>query len=133
MSLPTGWIEDTQDDMHDPDSFVFFENAESCLFAVMIGKKSAGASVEDLLMHQKEAWQEKFTDTKLVDFKKWSSYEGEGVEIQGKILGMLRSRARIFGFERGDSVCLIAEFATLGDFKTYATDFEKIRQTFKLK
>lgn len=29
-------------------------------------------------------------------------------------------------------VCIVEEYATLGDYKTYAKDFEKIRQTFQL-
>ena len=133
MSLPKGWTEDTKDDMYDPDSFVFFENSESCLFAVIIGKKSAGASVDFLLKHQKEAWQKKIADSILTEIKKWSKYEGKGFELEGKILGIFRARARIFGFENDRHVCIITEYGTTGDLKTFADDFEKIRQTFKLK
>lgn len=133
MSLPKGWTEDKKDDMYDPDSFVFFENSESCLFAVIVGKKSAGASVDNLLNHQKQAWQKKVTDAKSTELKRWSKYEGKGYEIEGKAQGIFRSRARIFGFENDHHVCIIMELATPGDFRTFADDFEKIRQTFKLK
>jgi len=133
VSLAKGWTEDTKDDMYDPDSFVFFENSESCLFAVMVGKKSAGASVDNLLKHQKEAWQKKFAESKLTEIKKWSKYEGKGFELEGKVLGILRARARIFGFENDHNVCIVTEYGTSGDLRTFADDFEKIRQTFKLK
>jgi hypothetical protein len=133
MSLPAGWTEDTKDDMHDADSFVFFENAESCLFAVMIGKKSAGASVDTQLMNQKEALLKKMTDTKVTELQTWSTYEGKGFEIEGKVAGIILTRQRIFGFETDENICVITESATPGDFATFAADFETIRQTFKLK
>src|SRR5215813_7613598 len=109
LSLPKGWTEDTKDNMYDPNSFVFFENSESCLFTLIIGKKSAGASVDLLLRHQKEAWQKKMADSKLTEIKKWSKYEGKGFELEGKVLGILRGRARIFGFENDHHVCIITE------------------------
>jgi hypothetical protein len=133
ISLPAGWTEDTKDDMHDPDSFVFFENPESCLFAVVIGKKSAGATVDEQLMNQKEAWLKNITEAKITDFRKWANYEGQGFEIEGKVHGTSLTRQRIFGFEKSDNVCVITESATPGDFKTFASDFETLRQSFKLK
>lgn len=133
MSLPAGWTEDTKDDMHDADSFVFFENAESCLFAVMIGKKSAGASLDNQLVNQKDALLKKMTDAKVIEIQRWATYDGEGFEIEGKVAGIALTRQRIFGFENGDNICVITESATPGDFETYAADFETIRQTFKLK
>ena len=133
MSLPIGWKEDKKDDMYNPDSTVFFENPEPCLFLVIIRKKSAGASVDSLLTAQKSSWQSKFTDTKIMDISKWANYEGKGFEIEGKFQGIRLSRSRIFGFENADKVSIIIEFAALNDFKTCASDYEEIRQTFKLK
>lgn len=133
MTLPAGWTEDTKDDMHDPDSFVFFENPESCLFTVIIGKKSAGASVDQQLTIQKKAWLKRVTEAKITGLQTWANYEGQGFEIEGKVNGIVLIRKRIFGFENADSVCVISESATFGDFTTFAGDFETIRQTFKLK
>ncbi|MGO9478529.1 MAG: hypothetical protein ACLQAH_07970 [Limisphaerales bacterium] len=133
MSLPDGWTEDTKDDMYEPDSFVFFENPESCLLTVIIGKKSAGMSIDLILEKEKEAYLKKCTDAKTSTFGQWSKYQGNGVEIDGKMGGTIKYRTRIFGFENGDNVCVIIEAATPGDLDKYADDFETIRQTFKLK
>lgn len=133
MTLPNGWTEKTKDDMYDPNSFVMFENPESCLFIVMIANKSAAATVEELLKHQKEEWQKRITESKSTDIKIWSKYEGSGFELEGKTQGMIRSRVRIFGFQKGDNVCVVIEFGVLADLKTFAADFETIRQSFKLK
>ena len=35
--------------------------------------------------------------------------------------------------ETSDNVCIVYEYACVSDFKKYAKDFEKIRQTFQLK
>jgi hypothetical protein len=133
LSLPAGWTEDTKDDMHDPDSFVFFENPESCLFTVIIGKKSAGASVDELLEGQKEAFEKKLTGATTTEVDTWANYKVKGFRIEGKAQGISQTRALIYGFENGDNVCIITESATPGDFDTYAAEFETIRQSFKLK
>jgi hypothetical protein len=133
MTLPEGWTEDTKDDLYDANSFVMFENAESCLFTVIVGKNSAGATVEDLVKNQREEWQKRVTEAKSADITVWSKYEGKGFELEGKVQGVFRSRARIFGFQNGDNVCVVIEFGALADLKKFASDFEKIRQTFKLK
>lgn len=133
MSLPDKWIENTKDDMYNPDSLIFFEGPESTVFTVIIGQKSAGASADTLVTKQKDVFARKFTDTAITEITKWSSYDGRGFEIEGKIQGIVMARITIFGFEKGDNVCLIEEYATLGDYKTYANDFEQLRQTFKLK
>ena len=133
MSLPDGWTEDKKDDMYDPDSFIMFENSDSCLFIVFIGKKSAGMSVDLILEKDKESYLKKYTDAKTSTFSQWSKYQGKGVEIDGKIGGAIKYYSRIFGFENGDNVCAIIEAATPGDLDKYADDYETIRQTFKLK
>jgi hypothetical protein len=104
MTLPKGWTEDTKDDMYDPNSFVIFENSASCIFMVIVGKTSAGATVEDLLKHEGEELQKRVTESKSTDIKAWSKYEGKGFELEGKVQGITRSRARIFGFQNGDNV-----------------------------
>jgi len=133
MALPKGWTEDTKAELYDPDTIVFFENSESCLFTVVIGKKSAGASVEAKLKAYKQATEKNYTEVKLKEFGKWSRYQGKGIEIEGKLQGTLRSRTRIFAFEKGDSVCVVKESAILADWKKFIADFEKIREGFKVK
>jgi len=133
LSLPDNWIENTNDDMYSPDSFIFFEGPESTLFTVVIGQKSAGASVEDFVNNQKTIQSKRFKDLTITNITKWSNYEGKGFQIVGKVMGIANARLTVLGFEKGDNVCLIEEYATLNDFKTYASDFEKIRQTFRLK
>ena len=133
VSLPDKWTENTNDDMYSPDSFIFFEGPESTIFSVVIAKKSTGVSVDALVSTQKDSMSKKFTDTTITDITKWSGFDGKGLKIDGKIGGIASARVTIFGFEKGDNVCLVEEYATLDDYKTYASDFEKIRHTFKLK
>ena len=133
ISTPDKWTEDTNDDMYSPDAFIFFNGPESCLFTVIIGKESAGASVEKLVNNQRDVFLKRFTSPTVTKITKWSKYDGQGFKIEGKSQGIVKASITIFGFQKGDNVCLIEEYATLGDFKTYQGDFEKFRQTFKLK
>jgi hypothetical protein len=133
MSLPDKWTENTKDDMYSPDSFIFFEGPESTIFVVIIGQKSAGASVDILLDNQRDSFKKKIPDAAIAAVTKWSNVDGKGLKIEGKVQGIVSARVTIFGFEKGDNICIIEEYATVGDYKTYAKDFEKIRQTFRLK
>jgi hypothetical protein len=133
ISLPDKWLEDTNDDMYNPDSFIFFDGPKSTLFTVIVGKKSAGASVDDFVSNQKKEQGKRFQDPTVTPITKWSNYSGKGFKMEGKAMGIFDARLTVLAFEKGDNVCLIEEYATLKDFKTYAGDFEKIRQTFRLK
>ncbi len=133
LSLPNQWVEDTNDKMYNPDSMIFFEGPESTFFFVMIGRKSAGASVDDFITTQRDIMVRKFTDVTVTNVTQWSSFDGKGFKIDGKAGDITRACVTIFGFEKGNNVCLVEEYATLGDYITYANDFQKLRQSFKLK
>lgn len=133
LSLPIKWSEDTKNDMYNPDSFVFFDGPESFLFAVIIGQKSAGASVDALVNKFKDGYLKKFKDPAITVLRQWSNCEGKGFKIDGKIMGILNARVTIFGFEKDDNICVIEEYAALDDYKKYVNDFDKLRRTFKLK
>jgi len=133
LTLPANWIEQTNDDMYNPDSFIFFSGPESTLFTVVIGQNSAGASVDTLVNNQRDNFVKKFKDPSAAKIAQWAGHSGSGFKIDGKIMGIMSARVTIFAFQNGDNVGLIEEYATLNDYKTYAPDFEKLRQTFKLK
>jgi hypothetical protein len=133
MSLPDKWTENTTSDNYNSNSFIFFEGPEQVHFFVMIGKKSAGASVETLLNAQRDELSKKFTDAMITKTTKWSGFDGQGLRIEGKIMGILSARLTIFGFEKVDNVCLIEEYSSLRAYNICSNDFEKIRQTFKIK
>jgi hypothetical protein len=133
MLLPKGWTEDTKDDMYQPDSFVMFENEDSCLFVVFIGKKSAGMSADVLFKTETETYLKKMTDSQTTTFDKWTKYTGKGMTITGKIGGAVQFHTSVFVFENGDNVCAAIEAATPSDLKKYADDYDTIRKSFVLK
>lgn len=133
VSLPGNWIEDMKRDTYNPDSLVFFDGPESALFTVIVGQKSAGSSVDAKLDNQREVFKKKFANATITVITKWSNVDGKGFQMEGKVQGTTENgRITVFGFEKGDNVCIVEEYATPGDYKTYARDFEKIRQTFRL-
>lgn len=133
VSLPAGWTEDTKDDMYDANSFVFFENPESCVFSVIIGIKANGASVEQMLSSQKASWEKKLAEPQFTKMEKWGQYSGTGYDARGKLQGTLQYQVRLFGFETADNTCVITETSTVGDAKKFSADFDAIRRTFRLK
>ena len=132
MTLPGNWIEDTKRDTYDPDSLVFFDGPESALFSVIVGQKSAGSSVDTMLDNQRDYYKARIVNATITPITKWSNFDGKGFQMEGKVQGIANGRITVFGFEKGDNVCIVEEYATPGDYKTYARDFEEIRQTFRL-
>ncbi len=135
MALRAIWKEDTTGANYDPDTFVMFERGTStnCLFEILIGKKSAGASVDGLLASQRDGWLKIVSEPKVTEFHEWGNYTGKGVEIEGKVQGTFLQQHRIFVFTKGDAVCLVIESAPPKDFFLYSGDFKTIRNSFKLK
>ena len=138
VSLPEGWTEDTQSVLHDPDSYVDFENAActrpesvaGTFFSVMVQKKREGWSLsDDFLQKPKEALEKWLPDAKSTDLTKWAKYGGKGVEREGNSLVLGRYRLLVFGFEHAGRIYLIMEANT----PSCAGDFAQIRQTFKVK
>jgi hypothetical protein len=133
VSLPDKWAEDKKNGQYEAKSFVFFEGPENMFFFVKVRRKSDGASVEALVNSQKEESSRQFADPAAAEITKWAGFEGKGLRIEGKTLGPVDARAVIFGFEKGDNVYLVEEYASLQAYDRYRDDFEKIRQTFKAK
>ena len=135
LALRAIWKEDTSGEAYNPETFVMFQRGTStnCLFEVMIGKKSAGASVDGLLQSQRDGWLKIVSEPKVTEFQEWGNYTGKGVEIEGKVQGTFLQQHRIFVFSKGDTVCLVIESAPPKDFFLYSGDFKTIRNSFKLK
>jgi len=133
VSLPNGWKERTTDKLYNPDSFVCFIGPRSCLFKVEIGKNSPGISIDRLLEYEVKVFQKDFTGATTSTIAKWANFDGKGLEIEGTTKKMTRDRLSLFAFENADNVCIITEIGKLEDLNEYAGDFEKIRQTFRLK
>jgi hypothetical protein len=100
---------------------------------IIIGTKSAGSKPGPMLTAQKESWLKRLTDLETGKIAKWGKYEGEGFELTGKLNGTTRYHVRLFGFENAGRTCVVVESADAPDAKKYAADFEKIRETFRLK
>jgi len=133
LSLPTGWTENTQDDMYNADSFVFFEKGETALFNVIIGDRKAGAAPEPLVRRQESAWRNKLTNLKFTDLRNWARYKGMGVQLEGDMQEVVRVRTRIFGFQNERYACVVTESASVHDWSRLQSDFEQIRKSFRLK
>ena len=134
MTQPAGWAEVTTIKGYDPDSFVIFQQPESnCLFEVLIVKKSDGAVPGNLLMSQKEGWLKVVTDARVELFDRWGNYFGQGYDMEGKMAAQHIQRHRVFLFSQGDYVCIIVESAPATKFLDHEDDYNRIRESFRLK
>ena len=133
LSLPTGWTENTHDNMYNPDSFVFFERGETGLFTVIIADKTTHTTAQQILRGQESGWRNRLTNLKFTDVTSWGRYKGSGTDIEGDMQEVIRVRTRIFAFESAQYVCVVTESASVRDWNTLQSDFEEFRKSFRLK
>jgi hypothetical protein len=140
VSIPAGWIENTNLFSYDPNSYVLLKGPNSTLFSILIRRQSLGNSVDDLIAKQRDAFSKKFSEATIMGISNWAGHDGRGLQIDGKILetlghtsALIPHRVTIFSFANGDRICLIVENATPDDYQTYDASFKMLRRTFTLK
>lgn len=133
LCLPHRWKEDTNNSEYNPDHFVFFESPDNAgYFFVMVRQNTAIFSADSLVNRYKETLINKMTDATIADIGNWSDFHGKGFVIEGT-LGNERVRATTFGVEKGDKTYVVQELISVAKYETYATDFQLLRRTFRLK
>ena len=138
LSLPHNWAEINKDDPLSLRTYYRFQGPEDAEFGVRVSQKSAGISIDSLVNEAGNDYtngiMSRYYKATITEITNWSRYDGKGFNIEWKSQGEFPGqRDTIFGFERGDNVCIIYEETSLPDFKKSDKDFDKIRKTFQLK
>jgi hypothetical protein len=133
LEYPGNWTIDEEDEDYDPDHLFSIDSPGSCHVSVIVfdaaipAKDSVGAQVEALVPRLvKEPVQTPFT--------RWGAYDGEGMALAGKILGVLKGSVRIFAHESAaeDLTFTIVEFCYDEDLPLVRPGFELIERSFQL-
>lgn len=133
LEYPGNWTVDEKDEDYDPDHLFSIDSAGSCHVTVIVidAAISAKTSVET----QVEAFVPRIVKHPVqTPFGRWGAYNGEGVALAGKILGLMKGSIRIFAHEseREDLTLTIVEFCYDEDLPLARPGFELIERTFVL-
>jgi hypothetical protein len=133
LEYPGNWTIDEEDEDYDPDHLFSIDSPGSCHVSVIVF--DAAISATSVVETQVEAFVPKIVrDPIRTPFARWGRYDGEGVTLAGKILGLLKGSIRIFAHESEpeDLTLTIVEFCYDEDLPLVRPGFELIERTFEL-
>ena len=133
LEYPGNWTVDEEDEDYDPDHLFSIDSPGSCHVTVIVfdaaipARSSVEAQVEALVPRL-------VRDPVQTPFARWGAYEGEGVTLAGRILGLQHGSLRIFAHESEpeDLTLTIVEFCFDEDLPAVRPGFELIERTFEL-
>ena len=133
LEYPGNWTVDEEDEDYDPDHLFSIDSPGSCQVTVVIF--DSAISAKNSVDAQVEAFVPKIVkDPVQTPFARWGAYDGEGVTLAGKMLGLLKGSIRIFAHEsvREDLTLTVVEFCYDEDLPLVRPGFELIERTFEL-
>ncbi len=134
LKYPDTWTIDTKDEDYDPDAlFSLDASAEGATIMFMIF--DAVIDVDDMLKAQQEALTKDVIKkpSSITPVNTWGNYNGKGILIQGKILGVLKGRVKIFIYTDNNKSMLVMEQIYDSDLPVTGKEFEQIAKSFKFK
>ena len=134
LAYPGNWSVDEADEDYDPDHLFSIDSPGSCHVSVLLFESALGAKPS--VAAQRQAFVPRLVrDPKETPFTRWGAYEGDGVALAGRILGLYPGSIRIFAHEsaREDLTFTIVEFCYDEDLPAVRPGFELIERSFELK
>jgi hypothetical protein len=131
LEYPGNWTVDAEDEDVGPDTSSPIDSPGCHVGVIVFDAAFSG----DVVEAQVEAFVPKIVkDPMQAPFTRWGAYDGEGVTLAGKILGVLKGSIRIFAHEseREDLTLTIVEFCYDEDLPLVRPGFELIERTFEL-
>jgi hypothetical protein len=133
LAYPGNWAVDEDDEGYDPDHFFSIESPGSCHVTVVVF--DAALDARDVLDGQVGALvPELVKQPTKTRFTRWGAYDGEGVTLAGRIVGVYPGSVRIFAHasEPQDLTISIVEFCFDEDLPLVRPGFELIERSFEL-
>jgi|SRR3989339_1627077 len=132
LKYPSNWKIDTADEDYDPDCLFSIDSPGSS--HVMFIVYDTATDPEENIKNQIKAHSEKLIKNPgLVYFNRWGQYDGTGVELKGRVLGVLKGAVRIFSYSNQARSFVVVEFSYDEDLKLVGPGFKLIESTFCLK
>lgn len=134
LEYPGNWKIDEADEDYDPDHLFSIESPGSCHVSVVVFDSVTEAQVS--VDAQVKALVPKIVkDPSRTPFDRWGRFEGAGVKLEGKILGINQGNVRIFAHasEEEDVTFTIVEFCYDEDMADVRPGFELLERTFELR
>lgn len=130
---PGNWKVDTEDEDYDPDHMFSIDSPGNCftMFIVFDTVTDPGETVQSQIDTYVPKLMKSPTQT---PFTRWGRYEGTGMKLEGRVLGVTPGSLRVFSHadEKADLSFVVVESCYDEDRKATEAGFELIEDTFQL-
>jgi hypothetical protein len=133
LEYPGNWTIDEGDEDYDPDHLFSIDSPGSCHVTFIV--LDAAISAKVALQAEIEAFVPRIVKQPVrAPFARWGAYDGEGMELAGRILGLYEGTIRVFAHEseREDLSFTVVEFCYDEDLPLVRPGFELIERSFAL-
>jgi len=131
LKYPGNWKIDTADSDYDPDHLLSIDSPGTCF--VMLVLIDAATDPAWNVQTQVDAHVPKLMKTPTrAPFTKWGKYQGQGVYLKGKVLGITPGGVRIFSYSQETRSFVVVEFCHDEDMKNVKPGFELLESSFDL-
>jgi hypothetical protein len=130
LDYPGNWRIDSDDEDYDPDSFFSIDSPGSSYasFHIWEGASDPNHNVEILV----DKFNKILSSSQSMPLKRWGRFQGEGVHLKGRLMG-LKSSVKIFSCSTlGKSFTIINQCCD-SDLLKAEPGFKLIERTFELK
>lgn len=132
FQYPGNWKVDRADPDFDPDHLVTVESPGASFFMVLVAEGDLAPA--DATQAQEQAFSTKLfrAGATRAALHRWGRFEGEGVELTGKQLGLQEGKVRLFSWRAGGATFTVVEQFFAEDRAKVVPGLELVRRTFEV-
>lgn len=131
LKIPANWAVDTLDADYNPDHSFTIESPGSSfvMFIIMDIQSDPLENVQE----QVEAFVPKVINkAQRIVFKKWGKYEGQGMQLRGRVISVVDGGVRIFSYSSEYRSFIVVESYFAEDLKKVQPGFQLIEDSFEI-
>jgi hypothetical protein len=129
LKYPSNWEVDKQHVDFDPDKFFIIKGSGAAIRFKISDNES---NVQENIAEFKKEYEGKIRIAKETEFTKWGQYEGKGLEVQGKLLDLIESTVKFFGFNHQGRSYFITIHYSDDNYPRAKAGIELVEKSFKL-
>jgi hypothetical protein len=127
---PSTWTVDDKDKHYDPDHLFTIDASVGAMVMFVIA--DAELVPAKTLAINVQAQSKRITNAVQTEFDRWGNYDGRGVVLRGKVVGLIPATVRLFAFNAEGRTVTVIEFYPDDEKKQLALGFQTIENSFRV-
>jgi hypothetical protein len=130
FDYPSSWTVDDKDKDYDPDHLFSIDASAGAMIMFVIA--DAELDLTETLASHVQIQAKRLANAVRTKFDRWGKYDGQGVVLRGKSLGLLPTTLRLFVFSAAGKTITVAEYCTDDEKLQRLPEFRVIEHSFRV-